>query len=166
MLIRSECPTDAAAIHSLTERAFAGAPHSDGSEPGIVRALRDAGALAVSLVAEAEGTVVGHVAISPVSITDGSAGWYGLGPISVEPSMHGQGVGSNLMRAGLERLVALGAAGCVVLGDPGYHSRFGFAPVHGLVYPGSPAEYFMALSFGSSRPHGRVEYHAAFAVEA
>lgn len=162
MRIRPESPADHAAIQAVTERAFVGAPHADGSEPRIVRALRDAAALAVSLVAEVDGVVVGHVAVSAVTITDGSAAWYGLGPISVEPARQGQGIGSFLMRRALHRLTELGAAGCVVLGDPAYYGRFGFAVRPGLVYPGVPAEYFMALPFGASTPQGEVAYHAAF----
>lgn len=162
MQIRPERQSDIAAIHAVTERAFNGAPHSDGSEPHIVCALRDACALAVSLVAEVDGRVVGHVAISAVTITDGSANWYGLGPLSVEPAQQGEGVGSLLMRAALRRLTERDAAGCVVLGDPAYYGRFGFAVCPGLVYPGVPAEYFMALSFDGSRPQGTVSYHPAF----
>lgn len=73
--LRPELATDAVAIHSLTEEAFTGVPHSDGSERQVVGALRDAGALAVSIVAEAQGRVVGQVTISAVTLTDGSAGW-------------------------------------------------------------------------------------------
>lgn len=162
MRTRPESTVDLAAIHAVTARAFDGAPHSDGSEPNIVRTLRDAAALAVSLVAELDGIVVGHVAISAVTVTDGSRAWYGLGPISVDPALQGRGIGSHLMRAGLHRLTELGAAGCVVLGDPAYYGRFGFAVDHGLVYPGVPAQYFMALAFGASKPQGEVTYHPAF----
>ena len=162
MPIRPETPADTQAIFALTERAFAGHPHSSRTEPHIVSALRAAGALTLSLVAELDGAIVGHVAISPITISDGTADWYGLGPISVDPACQGRGLGSDLMRTSLERLAALGAAGCVVLGDPGYYNRFGFQVKPGLVYPGPPAEYFMALEFGASNPEGRVAYHAAF----
>ncbi|WP_092758705.1 GNAT family N-acetyltransferase [Rhodoferax sp. OV413] len=163
MPIRPETPADTQAIFALTERAFAGHPHSSGTEPHIVSALRAADALTLSLVAELDGAIVGHVAISPVTISDGTADWYGLGPISVDPACQGRGLGSDLMRTSLERLAALGVAGCVVLGDPGYYTGFGFQVKPGLVYPGPPAEYFMALGFGASHPEGRVTYHAAFA---
>lgn len=165
MLIRPEDPTDAPAIASLIEQAFAGAPHADGSEAGIVDALRAAGALAVSLVAEADGALAGHVALSAVTIGttgDGTAHWYGLGPIAVAPDLQRQGIGSHLVRAGLARLAELGAAGCVVLGDPAYYRRFGFAVQPGLLLPGVPAGHFMALPFGPVRPQGAVAYHAAF----
>ncbi len=76
--IRNETPNDAAAIEAVTAAAFLEAPHTSHTEQFIVAALRAAGALSVSLVAEAEGAVVGHVAVSPVTISDGAIGWYGL----------------------------------------------------------------------------------------
>jgi putative acetyltransferase len=128
----------------------------------IVNALRAAGQLTVSLVADAEGAVIGHIAVSPVSIADGTSGWYGLGPISVAPEYQGKGVGSRLMREALRHLQEKGAAGCVVLGEPAFYGRFGFLARPPLSYPGAPPEYFQALSFGASKPHGMVSYHAAF----
>ena len=76
------------------------------------------------LVAELDGVLVGHVALSPVSISDGSVHWFGLGPISVLPVHQRRGVGSALMRAVLAALRQRGAHGCVLLGDPGYYGRW------------------------------------------
>lgn len=161
-LIRRESPSDAAAIHAVTAAAFLNAPHTAHTEHFIVEALRKAGALTISLVAEHDGAIVGHVAISPVAISDGSAGWFGLGPISVEPDLQGKGIGSLLMRAALRLLREMGAAGCVLVGDPSYYSRFGFRPEPDLVLPDVPPEYFQALLFGSSLPRGVVAFHEAF----
>ena len=97
-VIRPESPTDALAIHAVTVAAFLHAPHTDHNEQFIVEAWRKAGALTLSLVAEEGGSVVGHVAVSPVSIADGSADWYGLGPISVQPGLQGRGIGNHLMK--------------------------------------------------------------------
>lgn len=166
MHIRPERPDDVAAISALIERAFAHAPHRSGSEQFIVSALRRGGALTVSLVAERAGEVQGHVAFSPVSLTNGPVRWYGLGPIAVEPSVQRTGIGSALIRDGLDKLRVLGAAGCVVLGEPEYYRRFGFNQMAGLRYPGPPPEYFMAQSFDDSVPDGKVTYHPAFAAEA
>lgn len=163
--IRKETPADIDQIHQLTELAFQNAPHTEHTEQFIVRALRQSAALVISLVAESAGEIIGHVAISPVSIADGSGDWYGLGPISVLPAHQGKGVGSRLMENALADLEALGAAGCVVLGDPGYYGRFGFRVVEGLVYPGVPREYFQALSFDGRFPQGDVAYHAAFSAQ-
>lgn len=66
----------------------------------------------------------------------------------------------------LAELRALGAAGCVVLGEPGYYSRFGFNAEPSLVLPGVPAEYFQAISFNGSLPTGVVSYHDSFAAKA
>lgn len=162
MHIREERPDDVAAISLLIERAFARAPHSSGTESAIVSALREGGALTISLVAEQGNQIQGHVAFSPVRVTDGSSNWYGLGPVAVEPARQGLGIGSELIRVGLGKLRDLGAAGCVVLGDPAYYRRFGFSQQAGLRYPGVPPEYFCAQSFSDSVPQGEVSYHVAF----
>lgn len=162
--LRNERATDSQAIARLTQAAFANAPHSSGTESAIVDALRAAGALAVSLVADVDGQVVGHVAISPVSISDGSHGWYGLGPVSVLPAYQGRGIGTGLINQALAQLQAKGAAGCVVLGEPGYYQRFGFAAVPGLQLPGVPAHYFQARCFGSTMAQGTVTCHPGFAA--
>jgi predicted N-acetyltransferase YhbS len=164
MQIRSERPSDAHAIHALTRDAFEHAPHSSHTEQHIVDALRDAGALAVSLVAEDAGGIIGHVALSPVQLSDGSEGWYGLGPISVAPERQGQGVGAALMRAAMEALEAMGAAGCVLLGDPGYYGRFGFQAEPRLRLAGVPAEYFQARLLRGEWPDAEVTYHASFSA--
>lgn len=159
--IRDERPDDADPIAALTSQAFAGAVHSSGAEAQIVERLRQAGALAVSLVAE-DGGIVGHVAFSPVSV-DGAAGrWFGLGPVSVRPDRQGQGVGGRLIREGLDRLARLGAEGCVVLGDPLYYGRFGFVSDPGLRYGDVPQEYFQRLALSGEPPSGAVAFHAAF----
>ena len=120
----------------------------------------------MSLVAELGGAIVGHVAVSPVQISDKSADWYGLGPISVEPSLQGQGVGSRLMEAALKALRNLSAEGCVLLGDPAFYARFGFVVAEKLELPGVPPQYFQALYFRESAASGVVNYHPAFEAKA
>lgn len=163
ILIRDEGPGDAAAIRAVTLAAFEGKPYSQQTEAAIVDALRAAGALSVSLVAVDGGEIVGHVAFSPVAI-DGApaAGWYGVGPVSVRPDRQKEGIGSALMRAGLDRLKAAGARGSVLAGDPAYYRRFGFEPARTLSYPDVPAEYFQVLEFASPAPSGAVAFHPAF----
>jgi predicted N-acetyltransferase YhbS len=160
--IRNEHPTDIEAISHLTEAAFAHAEHTSHTEQFIVTALRRAGQLTVSLVAQEGEALVGHVAISPVTLSSGASGWFGLGPISVTPSRQGQGIGAALMNAALAELRRLGGQGCVVLGDPAYYGRFGFAAHPGLRLPGVPAAYFQALAFGGAVPTSEVQYHSAF----
>jgi putative acetyltransferase len=166
MRVRAEIPADEAAIADVIARAFSVASHSSHTEQFIVAALRNSGALAISLVAVREAELVGHIAFSAVTVSDGARRWYGLGPIAVDPALHGRGIGSALVHAGLAQLRAASAAGCVVVGDPAYYGRFGFCRVEGLVYSGLPPEYFMALAFeGHSMPRGAVAYDAAFASE-
>jgi len=166
MNIRKETPVDIEAIHRVTRDAFLDAPHTDHTEHFIVKALRDAGVLTLSLVAEQEGEVVGHVAVSPVEISDVKQGWYGLGPISVTPGLQGQGIGSGLMQAAITELKKLNAAGCVLLGEPDYYGRFGFKAVDGLILADVPPEYFQALLFAGDYPQGEVKYHDAFSATA
>lgn len=162
MIIRGETPSDIQAIGELTEAAFQTLAISRHTEQFIIKALRAAGALTISLVAEDEGRVVGHVAFSPVSISDGSRDWYGLGPVSVWPELHRQGIGSALIREGLARLKKLGARGCALVGDPAYYRRFGFKNYLKLVHEGVPPEVFMALPFGDAVPQGTMEFHQGF----
>ncbi|GHH48652.1 GNAT family N-acetyltransferase [[Pseudomonas] boreopolis] len=163
ILLRPERPEDAQAIEVVTLVAFMHAEHSRHTEQDIIAALRADGALAVSLVAEHEGYVVGHAAASPVTVSDGARGWYGLGPVSVGPGHQRRGIGSRLVGAVLDALREQGASGCVVLGEPAFYGRFGFAQEPDLVLPGVPAAYFQALAFGDRLPPmGEVEYHPAF----
>lgn len=164
LAIRQETAADVDAIDRLTRDAFLHAEHTDHTEQFIVKALRDAGALSVSLVAELAGELVGHAAASPVSISDGTPGWYGLGPVSVAPGHQRQGVGSQLVSHLLDALRQRGAQGCVVLGEPAYYGRFGFRAHDSLVLPGVPAGYFQALPLDGALPAGSVRYHGAFAA--
>ncbi len=165
LLIRDELPSDFSSIDEVNRAAFEHDPHSLHNEQAIVRALRAAGLLTISRVAELDGQVAGHVAISPVSISDSTPGWYGLGPVAVTPGYQGRGIGQKLVREALGRLRSLGGAGCVVLGNPKYYSRFGFRPNPALVLPGVPPEYFQTLTFTGTEPKGEVTYHESFCAE-
>jgi len=166
LLVRAETAADHAAIETLTASAFLSATHSSGTEQFIVNALRRAGRLSLSLVAQDGADIVGHVAVSPVEISPEASGWYGLGPISVLPGRQREGIGSRLMRAALTELERIGASGCVLLGDPAYYRRFGFAVRPGLTLPGVPPEYFQALCFHGRWAEGSVRYHEAFEATA
>lgn len=160
--IRPEVPGDEPEIGDVTVAAFADLAISGHTEQYVIRALRDAGALTVSLVAELDGRIVGHLALSPVTMSDSSTGWYGLGPMSVDPDLFGQGLGSALIHEGLSRLRAAGAKGCCLVGHPSYYPRFGFRNADELVHPGVPPEVFFVLPFDTSIPNGTVEFHEAF----
>lgn len=161
-LIRNEIAADADAITAVTLAAFATLEISQHTEQFIVKALRAAGALAVSLVAELDGRVVGHVAFSPVVLSDGTPDWHGLGPVSVLPAHQRQGIGKALIRQGLARLQAMGARGCCLVGHPEYYRKFGFRNLDQLAHAGVPPEYFLALSFDGHWPQGTVAFHEAF----
>ncbi|MDR0274192.1 MAG: N-acetyltransferase [Burkholderiaceae bacterium] len=160
--IRDEAADDLQAIAAVTMAAFHDMDISAHTEQFIIAALRDSGALAVSLVAWQEGRIVGHIAFSRVSISDGAADWYCLGPVSVLPECQGQGIGSALIGQGLTRLRRLNAKGCVLVGRPGFYSRFGFGRRDGLTYEGVPPEAFLALSLDGRWPQGEVKDHLAF----
>lgn len=163
LLIRPEKATDVEAIEQITIAAFSGKSFSSHDEHLIVDRLREISALSLSLVAELDGQVVGHVAFSIVTIDGEDKGWFGLGPISVKPEFQKQGIGSKLIHEGLLQIRAMGAKGCVLEGDPNYYHRFGFKSYPGFYYEGAPsAEYFMALPFYDASPEGKVEFHPAF----
>lgn len=161
-VIRKETESDIQAISDVTRAAFEIHPYSHQTEEFIVKALRDANALTISLVAVAGNRVVGHIAFSPVTISDGSPGWYGLGPISVLPELQRQGIGKSLLHEGLSLLKSMGAKGCVLVGDPGYYERFGFRSLTDLVIDGVPQENVLALPFGESKTRGVVIFHDGF----
>jgi putative acetyltransferase len=165
IMIRDETKGDVAVISEVTMAAFETLEISNHTEQFIVEALRSAKGLTVSLVAEVDGLVVGHIAFSPVTISDGTTNWYGLGPVSVLPEYQGRGIGSALVREGLSRLKALGAGGCCLVGHPDYYRRLGFENAPGLVCEGVPREVFFALSIDGNLPQGTVQFHEAFQAD-
>lgn len=165
IVIRSETAADESAITAVTAAAFQALEISRHTEQFIVAALRAAKALAVSLVAELDGRVIGHIAFSPVTFSDGTQKWYGLGPVSVLPEYQRQGIGKALIREGLSRLKAMNARGCCLVGHPDYYRKFGFTNVPGLVLEGVPPEVFFAMSFDGHVPQGTVTFHEAFKAD-
>ena len=165
IVIRSERDADAGAIAEVTAAAFEALEISNHTEQFIIEALRAAGALKLSLVAELDGRIIGHIAFSPVNISDGTQNWYGLGPVSVLPELQRQGVGKALIREGLSRLKDMGAGGCCLVGHPEYYIKFGFQNMPGLVLEGVPPEVFFGLSFEGHAPQGSVAFHEAFRAD-
>lgn len=135
---------------------------SNHTEQFVIDALRAAEALTISLVAERDGRIVGHIAFSPVTLSDGTPDWYWLGPVSVLPACQRQGIGKALIHEGLAKLKNMGARGCCLVGHPEYYPKFGFKNVAGLVHEGVPPEVFFALSFDGAMPQGTVTFHKAF----
>jgi putative acetyltransferase len=165
IVIRNETDADVDAITDVTVAAFRTLAISNHTEQFVITALRAAGALTLSLVAEVEGRVIGHIAFSPVTLSDGTRNWYGLGPIAVLPAYQRQGVGKALIGEGLARLKAMDAQGCCLVGHPNYYRKFGFTNVPGLLLEGVPPELFFALSFDGHTPQGTVVFHEAFKAD-
>lgn len=161
-IIREERPGDEPAIHRVTERAFANHPHSEGTEPAIVDALRAAGDLTLSLVAEIDGAIVGHVAFSLAILSNGAPDWQTLGPISVDPDWQHQGIGRALIEAGEAHFRAGGTQGIVLLGSPDLYTRFGFVRDTSLHIEGPLAPYFQVLAFTDEIPAASVKFAPAF----
>jgi len=164
-IIRDETYADVTAITEVTVAAFKPLEISGHTEQFILEALRAANALSISLVAEIDGHVIGHIAFSPLTISDGTQNWYGLGPVSVLPEFQRQGIGKALIQDGLSRLKDMNARGCCLVGHPDYYRKFGFKNVSDLVCEGVPQEVFFALSFDRHMPHGDVTFHEAFKAD-
>ncbi len=168
MRIRDERPDDISRISRIHYAAFTGHPvHAPGAEPfehRIVERLRASGALTLSLLAEVDGEAVGHTALSPAVVGDDRAGWFLVGPIGVLPPFQGRGTGSALVRETLRRMRDAGALGIVLVGDPGFYTRFGFTNVRGLIYRGVPDRYVLAVGLAGTSPAGEILAHAAFDV--
>ncbi len=156
---------DVSPITEVTIAAFKTLAISNHTEQFIIEALRAADALTVSLVAEVNGRVMGHIAFSPVTISDGTPNWYGLGPVSVLPEHQRQGIGKALIWEGLSRLKDLNARGCCLVGHPDYYKKFGFKNISGLLHEGVPQEVFFALSFDGHTPQGAVTFHEGFKAD-
>jgi putative acetyltransferase len=164
MIVRDERPRDRAGVRALNAAAFGRVAEAD-----LVDALRAQAHPIVSLVAEIDGEIAGHILFSPVTL-DGHSELrlLGLAPLAVAPAHQRRGMGSALVRAGLERCRQLGAGAVVVLGHPWYYPRFGFAPsVHAGIRSEyeAPDEAFMLIELqpGYLRgANGTVRYHAAF----
>jgi putative acetyltransferase len=162
MLIRPEELRDHGAIYDVTKRAFAPMPYAGGNEQDLINILRNVGALSLSLVAEQHGKVVGHVALSPVAHESGVEGWFGLGPISVEPALQRMGVGGLLIQEAKSWMNARKARGCILVGNTKYYCRHGFIPSAANAPENEPAEYFMVLPLDNTIPAGRFSFHPAF----
>ena len=137
-------------------------PYSNGSEAPIIDQLRNDRDLTLSLVAEHENQIIGHIAFSPVTINGDNRGWFGLGPVSVDPGFQKQGVGSQLINMGLSKIKQKGTPGCVLIGNPAYYHRFGFQSDGNLIYGEVPLPIVQWLSFGNETPNGVLKYASAF----
>ncbi len=158
--VRPERPDDVDQVRVVLTAAF-----PTDAEARLVDALRSAGRLTDSLVAEDGGRVVGHIAFSPVTVA-GAGGGVGLAPVAVLPEYQRKGVGSRLVREGLRRAKEAGAAFAVVLGEPTYYSRFGYEPASrwGLSDEYGGGEAFQVVVWAGTPPPGVVKYAPEFGM--
>ena len=164
MLIRAEERRDWAAVHAVNVSAF-----ETPAEANLVDALREQAQPLVSLIAEDNGAIVGHIMFSPVSLSGHPAlKTVGLAPMAVAPEHQRKGIGSALVRAGLEQCRQLGFGAVVVLGHPAYYPRFGFLSSRcfgiGCEYE-VPEEVFMVVELQADflrGASGKIKYHSAF----
>lgn len=164
MHIRAEEERDWVAVRAVNESAFERSAEAD-----LVSVLREQAEPVVSLVAEDDGSIIGHVMFSPVVVPKHPGlKVMGLAPMAVVPKRQHQGIGSSLVRAGLEACKKLGFGAVVVLGHPAYYPRFGFSPASGYSVGceyEAPDEAFMLVELQPDflqGVSGTVKYHAAF----
>lgn len=160
--IRNEVSADVAAVAELTKAAYADHFYSEEAGPSILEDLRSADALVLSLVAELKGKIVGHLAVSSVTISDGSLNWYGLGPLSVAPEYQGYKVATTLVHHGLATLRGKGAQGCALIGLPAFFARFGFFNHGALRHDGVPREVYVRKLVDGDWPRGEISFHQAY----
>jgi putative acetyltransferase len=161
VIVRPETARDLDGIRGVNVVAFQGHPYSQQTEHLIVEALRAADALELSLVAELDGEVVGHIAFSAAGIGSSSRGWFLLGPVAVQPARQGEGIGRGLVETGLDALRSRGACGCVLVGDPAFYRRFGFRQYPGVAWHSVPDENVLCLLISGEMPTGEVVHHPA-----
>ncbi len=165
MKIRKETAADIEAVFEINRSAF---PTEE--EAQLVNRLRETASPLISLVAEGEQEIIGHILFTPVTLdSDTNLFLMGLAPMAVNPARQNKGIGTLLARAGIEECRALGAAGLVVLGHPKYYPRFGFSPSANFgiksKYDGAP-EVFMVLELSAEVFAGKagvISYHSSFA---
>ena len=162
--IRTEIPDDVPSVHELNALAFPTEAEAD-----LVDALRDNAQPIVSLVAEQHNTIVGHIMFTPVELCGNSSlKIMGLAPMAVTPDQQKRGIGSQLVKNGLDRCRDIGAGAVVVLGHPSYYPRFGFVPASAKNIACEydvPDEAFMLLELTAgylSGVEGTIRYHDAF----
>lgn len=170
--IRQETYADFDAVYTLIKAAFATAQHSDGTEQDLVVKLRQSSAFIpeLSLIAEADGQIVGHILLTKISIGDSSGNIaLALAPLAVAPDYQRQGIGGQLIQTAHTIAKALGYHYSVLLGEPDYYQRFGYVPADnfGIIAPfDAPAGYYMAyaLQNNPNTVQGIVRYDGAFGI--
>jgi len=157
-ILRPETVSDIRGVHQLNRRAFSESELGYGGEAELVDRIRSSEKATLSLVAEQDGRVVGHILFTSVEIDGSELEIEGasLGPMAVVPELQGQGIGTRLVNEGLQRLKERGVPFVAVLGHPEYYPRFGFQPSAQFgvrcEFEGVPAEAFMLVALDPKVP--------------
>lgn len=161
MLIRPERAGEEQEIYNLTKRAFAPMPFGDEDDAGLTDALRESGDLFLSLIAEENSRIIGHLALSPVAITGTAARWMGLGPISVEPERQRQGIGSTLVQSAMTYCRTNEISGIALIGNPAVYGPMGFQSNHAFTYRDLSNQLVQYLTLSGSDPVGELTFAPA-----
>jgi predicted N-acetyltransferase YhbS len=173
--IRKEQPADYQAVFDIVELAFRTMPFADGDEQFLVVGLRKNPAFipGLSLVAEVDGHIAGHILFTPMQVVDGSKIFDSLclAPVAVHPDYQNQGIGSKLIEEGHRIARKMGFTSCFVVGHPDYYPRFGYLPTTNWGIPpihGAPPEACMAVEFtpGALKGvNGAMKFLPEFGIE-
>ena len=161
-VFRLEEPADAPQVRDLLEASFPGFGEAD-----LVENLRRDGDMVLSLVAEDDGVVVGHVGFSRLTVEGGDGPFraVALAPLAVYPEYQQQGVATRLIRDGHACLAAIGETLSVVVGEPDYYQRFGYSNRRVAQFESDyQSPYLMAISFGEAPTSGILRFPKAFAL--
>lgn len=170
-VIRPEQATDFPSIRDVTIAAFAESEFGHNGEADLIEQIRAACPESLSLVAELEGRIAGHILFSPAEMVgdSGSSMGMALAPMSVLPGFQRQGIGTRLVEAGLDLLAERGIEWVAVVGHPAFYQRFGFEPAGGYgiscEFPGIPDDVFRVLWLSADpaeAPRGVVKYRPEF----
>jgi putative acetyltransferase len=162
LTFRLETPADVDVINDLTTRAFAPMSFSDGTEPQVIKRLRERQELTLSLLAVNDaGRILGHVAFSPVQIP-GLSKWYGLGPISVEPAHQRKGIGRAMVTKAIRDLRKIGARGITLIGNPAVYGPMGFVSHGHLTHGDLPPHLVQHMTLSGDDPAGELRFSPAF----
>lgn len=163
MSIRAATPKDREAIRQVEEHAF-----GQKTEAGLVDALVESGDAVLELVAQEEGQVVGHILFSRIHVDQGGKQFpaVALAPLAVEPSFHGTGIGGALIQEAHVRLKKSGERLAIVLGEPGYYGRFGYAHGRAADFESDyQCDALQALAWGDAPESGKLVYGSAFSAD-
>ncbi len=169
LILRPELPDDFEQIDRLIRVSFECSSVGYHNEAELVRALRNLGDLKLSVVAEVDDQIVGHIAFSPVKFSmddqfNGHESWFCLAPLAVLPAFQGKMIGQHLVQSGMAGLQKIQASGVIVLGDANYYQRFGFKHIPACTLNQAESEHLLGYSFNARALKGDIILSKGFNV--